>query len=107
MDFVEDYARIWAKRDKNDVHTLSELVKAVRSLIQIRISKHKTSMSKKATSIFKNLDVAETLSIIHEKYVVVPADKARNKIFFSAKTLQRLGIESRHGDRTFFQKGDN
>ena len=39
-------------------------------------------MSTKATSIFKNLDVAESLSIIHDIYVVVPADKTQNNIIF-------------------------
>jgi hypothetical protein len=37
MDSVEDYARQWAKREKEDLDTLSEWVKSVRSLIQIRI----------------------------------------------------------------------
>ena len=40
------------------------------TLIQIRLSKFKTSVSTKATSIFKNPDVTETLSIIHDKYVI-------------------------------------
>jgi RAB protein geranylgeranyltransferase component A len=39
MDSVEDYARQWAKREKEDLDTLSEWVKSVRSLIQIRIKK--------------------------------------------------------------------
>ena len=37
-------------------------------------------MSTKVTSVFKNPDVAETLSTIHDKCVVVPADKAPNNI---------------------------
>jgi hypothetical protein len=37
MDSVEEYARQWAKREKEDLGTLSEWVKSVRSLIQIRI----------------------------------------------------------------------
>jgi hypothetical protein len=37
MDSVEDYARQWAKREKEDLDTLSEWVKSVRSLKQIRI----------------------------------------------------------------------
>ena len=37
MDSVEDYARQWAKREKEDLDTLSEWVKSVKSLIQIRI----------------------------------------------------------------------
>ena len=39
MDFVEDYARQWAKREKEDLDTLSEWVKSVRSLIQIIVKK--------------------------------------------------------------------
>jgi len=39
MDSVEVYARQWEKREKEDIDTLSELVKNVRSLIQIRIKK--------------------------------------------------------------------
>ena len=39
MDYVEDYARQWAKREKENLDTLSEWMKCVRSLIQIRIKK--------------------------------------------------------------------
>ena len=35
MDSVENYARQWAKREKQDLDTLSEWVKSVVSLIQI------------------------------------------------------------------------
>ena len=37
MDSVEDYARQWEKREKEDLDTLSEWAKSVRLLIQIRI----------------------------------------------------------------------
>jgi hypothetical protein len=37
MDSVEDYARQWENREKEDLYTLSEWMKSVRSLIQIRI----------------------------------------------------------------------
>jgi len=37
---VEDYATQWAKREKGDLDTLSEWVKSVRLLIQIRIKKN-------------------------------------------------------------------
>ena len=40
MDSVEDYARQWARREKVEVDIFSELVKIVRSLIQIRIKKN-------------------------------------------------------------------
>jgi len=44
MDSVEDYARQWAKREKEDLDTLSECVKSVRSLIQIRIKKNSVGL---------------------------------------------------------------
>jgi hypothetical protein len=59
MDSVEDYARQWAKREKEDVDTLSEWIKAVRSLIQIRIKKLNGSINAHATSIFKDPNVAK------------------------------------------------
>ena len=39
MDSVEDYARQWVKREKEDLDTLSEWLKSVNSLIQNRIKK--------------------------------------------------------------------
>ena len=61
MDSAENYARKWIQREK-EVDTLSEWVKAVRSLIQNRIRKLKRLMDTKATYVFKDPDVAETLS---------------------------------------------
>ena len=37
MDSVEDYARQWERHEKEDLYTLSEWVKSVRLLMQIRI----------------------------------------------------------------------
>jgi hypothetical protein len=44
MDSVEDYARQWEKREKEDLDTLSEWVKSVRSLIQIIILKNSVGL---------------------------------------------------------------
>ena len=107
MDAVEDYARKWTKREKEQLDTLSEWVKSVRSLIQIRISKLRRSMSKRGKSVFSNPDAAKTLSTIHDKYVVVPADKAPNNIVFVCKTyyiqclINELGIDSSIGNPTY------
>ena len=78
MDSVEDYARQWSKREKEDLDTHSEWVKSVRSLIQIRIKKN--SMSTRSTSIFKDPNVAKHLSLLHDKYVIVSAYKAPSNI---------------------------
>jgi hypothetical protein len=37
-------------------------------------------MSSSSTSIFKDTNVAEHLSLLHDKYVIVSADKAPNNI---------------------------
>jgi hypothetical protein len=44
MDSVEDYARQLAKREKEDLDTLSEWVKSMRSLIQIRSKKNSVGL---------------------------------------------------------------
>ena len=76
---VDDYTRKWIKREQQEVDTITEWVKAVWLLIQIRIEKL-GSMSTKTTSVFKDPEVVETLSTMHDNYVVVPADKAINNI---------------------------
>jgi hypothetical protein len=53
MDFVKDYARQWTKREMEDLYTRSELVKSVRSFIQIRIKKLSGSMSTRSHQSLK------------------------------------------------------
>ena len=43
-------------------------------------------MSRRHESVFDDPDVAAELPEIHEKFVVVPADKASNNIVFVCKT---------------------
>ena len=82
MDSVKDYARQWTKRGKEDLDTLCEW-----SLIQIRIfNKLSGSMSTRSTSIFKDPNVAKHLSLLHDKYVIVSADKAPNNMVFVFKS---------------------
>jgi hypothetical protein len=46
------------QREKEEVETFSEWVKAIRSFIQIRIGKLRRSMSTNAISVFKGTKVA-------------------------------------------------
>lgn len=52
MDFVEDFARQWEIREREDIFTLFERVKTVI---------HNRSMNTRAKSIFKNPNVAKHL----------------------------------------------
>jgi hypothetical protein len=48
-------------------------------------------MSTRSTSIFKDPNVANHLSLLQEKYIIFSADMAPNNIVFSLEiTLQRL-----------------
>ena len=85
MVCVDDYARQLAKCEKEDLYTLSEWMKSVRSLIQVIIKRLNGSMSIHPTSIFKDTDVAKHLSLPHGKYVIVSADKTPNNIVFVCK----------------------
>ena len=65
MDSVEDYVR-----------QRTERLKSGRSLMQIIINKLSESMSTRSTSIFIDPNVAKHLLLLHDKYVIVSADKA-------------------------------
>ena len=93
LNSVEEYARCWAKKEDVEVDTLSEWVKSV--------------MSRRHESVFDDPDVAAELTEIHEKFVVVPADKASNNIVFVCKThninrlIEELGMSTMTGNPTY------
>lgn len=84
MYAVEDYARKWVKLepDEPELDTLSEWIKAIRSCIQRCIHKLRCNKSTRVSNPFKNPGVVNALSSLHDKCVVVPADKASNNIVF-------------------------
>ena len=86
LDSVEEYSRRWAKKKDVEVDTLSEWVKSVMSLVNRRVSVLSRTMSRRHESVFDDPDIAAELAEIHEKFVVVPADKASNNIVFVCKT---------------------
>jgi hypothetical protein len=111
MDSVADYARQWAKREKEDLDILSEWVKSVRSLMQINIKKTLSgSMSTRSISTFKDPNVAKHLSLLHDKYVIVSPDKAPNNIIVVCKShyvdclIKELGINNLLGNPTYTPK---
>ena len=87
LDSVEDYARRWAKKEDQEVDTLSEWVKSVISLVNRRVSLLSRTMSRRHESVFDDPDVAAELAEIHEKFVVVPADKASDICLFAKHTI--------------------
>jgi len=64
-------------------------------------------MSTRSTSIFKDPNVAKHLSLLHDKYVIVSAEKAPSNIVFVCKShyidclIKELGIDNSLGDPTY------
>ena len=64
-------------------------------------------MSTRSTSILKEPNVAQHLSLLHDKYVIVSADKAPNNIVFVCKShyidclIKELGIGNSLGNPTY------
>ena len=81
MDSDEEYAKQWTRREKGDLDNLSEWVKSVRFLRQIWIKQN--LMGLWALFLHQSLKTqmfAKHLFILHDKYVVVPANKAHHNI---------------------------
>ena len=103
MDAVEDYARRWIRREVDqdpELEFLSDWVRTIRSLVQGRIHKLKKCVNSRPKSVFKDQESVKCLSSLHDKYFIVPADKASNNIVFLCKSyyfeclIKELGINS-------------
>jgi hypothetical protein len=55
-------------------------VRTIRSLVQGRIHKLKNCVNSRPKSVFKDQEAVKCLSSLHDKYVIIPADKAYNNI---------------------------
>jgi hypothetical protein len=85
MDAVEDYTRRWIKREVDqdpELESVSDWVRTIRSLVQGRIHKLKNCVNNRPMSAFKVQEAVMCFSSLHDKYVIVPADKASNNIVF-------------------------
>ena len=79
---------------------MSDWVRTIRSLVRNRIDNLKKQVNKRPKSVFNDHDARKCLSSLHEKYVIVPADKASNNIIFVCKAhylnciIKEFGIDS-------------
>ena len=112
MDAVEDYARMWIKREVDqdpELESLSDWARTSRSLVQGRIHKLKNCVNSRPKSVFKDQEAVKCLSSLHDKYVFVPADKASNNIVFVCKSyyfeclIKELGINSNTSSNTTYK----
>ena len=86
MDSVDDYARRWAKQKEIELDSLSEWIKSFRHLLKRRMYMACRSINNKPKSVFSDTDVTKHLADLHNRYVIVPADKASNNVVFVCNT---------------------
>ena len=104
MDSVEEFIRIWVMRDGVELNTLSEWDKSIRSLILRRIHKVKFCLMTRPKLVLKDKKANKSLSSLHDKYVVVPADKAFNnsgcvcRSYYNEWLIKELGIFKNSGN---------
>ena len=109
MDSIEEYARSWAKQEVVELDTLSEWVKSVKHLLKRRIYMVSRSVNTKPDSIFDDEIVSRQLTDLHDRFVIVPADKASNNVVFICKTyyyscLQKELIDNNDVDSSTYQR---
>jgi hypothetical protein len=102
MNSVEEYA----KSEEEELDTLSEWIKSIRKLVKSSIHHLTGKMHTIYPSVFKKPEVVNELRRLHayDNFVLVPADKASNKIVFVRKNyyyeciLNELGFTSTSGN---------
>jgi hypothetical protein len=71
--FKEVMNDLWLARISE---SLSDWVRTIRSLVQGRVDKLKNCVNSRPKSVFKDQEAVKSLSSLHDKYIIVPADKA-------------------------------
>jgi hypothetical protein len=84
-ELCRSYAKRWAKREKEELDTLSEWVKSITGMLKSRITNIKSRERTIYPSLFSTPEVRNELERLHEEFVLVPADKASNNIVFVYK----------------------
>jgi hypothetical protein len=91
VNAVENYAKRWAKRENEELDTLSEWVKSIRGMLNSRIRNIKTKVRTIYPSSFSKPEVINELERLHEEFVLISADKTCNNIvFFLYRSLLQL-----------------
>jgi hypothetical protein len=92
-----------------ELESLSDWVRTIRSLVQGRIPKLKNCVNSRPKSVFKDQEALKCLSSLHDKYVIVPADKASTNIVCVCKSyyfeclIKELGINSNTSSNTTYK----
>ena len=82
---VDDYAKSWSKREGVHESVLYDWSQTVKFIVNNRINSFRLNGVKSQVHILRDKHVASYFKELHNKYVLVPADKAGNNIIFVCK----------------------
>ena len=97
---VDGYTKKWSKREGAHVSALEEWSETVKLIINKRINSLQRRKFSVGPKVLEDSHAKAYLTELHEKYVLVPADKAGNNIIFVCKyyyvktLMEELGINS-------------
>ena len=80
LDSIGFYAEQWPKREQVDLKYLSEWKDQIKELVVEHISSLKEKIPSPKQKILNDPYVKDTLSRLHDDFVLVPADKAANNV---------------------------
>ena len=97
---IDLYAEQWSKWEQVDLKYLSEWKDQIKELVLQCISSLKEKIQSPKQKILNDPDVKDTLSRLHDDFVLVPADKAANNVIVVCKKyyietlIKELGINT-------------
>ena len=97
---VDQYALQWAQQEMVELSVLSSWKEMVKGRIKERISKLRENFKQPTGKVLQNVDVKACLSDLHNKCVLVPADKAPNniiilrKMYYIETLTKELGLDN-------------
>ena len=96
---VGQYALQWAEPEIVELSVLSSWKEMVKGQIEEHISNLKQNFKQPTGKVLQNIDVKAYLSDLHNKYVLVQADKAPNNIiickrYYIETLIKELGLDN-------------
>ena len=85
LESINLYAKDWFKREQVNLKYLSEWKDHLKELVTDRISNLNGHFKSPKCKVFDQPDVKDTLHKLETNYVLVPADKAANKVIIVCK----------------------
>ena len=82
---IQECIQSWSKRTNKPLAVFQEWMDMIKQKIEVRISAARRNNRYYIQSVLKNTNVKNCLSELHDKYVIVPVDKASNNVAFICK----------------------